>query len=584
MEEIEDVQNEKKEVNVELIYYLDEEEAKKGFLKFTYDKEIEFIYYNDIMDKFNSFIKEKQKQKKEKDIFLIIKSIRYFNGDGWIILRENEVIFIDEDLTLNNLKIMIFCDIIGQNEMKIKKDYDEIDKKISEIYIQLNKEKNYDSTQDTRLNLVVLTANPLMHDDAELRTMNDFNIITSRIYEAFKEKNFLKSIEFKPLTLEILKNVISDEKKVPKILHLICKSTYIIPEQGNNNISSNNSEDYTNLIFEDDNNYYNLEFINKKKLEDEIFKYELNSNLKENVEKIILIVSTPLATDVFNIFKKFGFKNILIQHTTLADVNFVADFNYTFYKDIITYPEPLINNIYEDALNIGNDNNTPTFCCCFHKHKTTCYFFKNIINELYNSNEINNIENLKESIPHFYHLFPDCFYTTPTCNKIVEEYKKISNVKKFPEINFCCHLNDCFKEYKYMPKINKNNKKIINIIKEEKGNKKKEKVIFINICCCETNSDIHNIKNVFIKDFSFEEKNNEIRFKDGEIMGEKQEYIPNYEKMISFIGNNKVIFKVLKYFLSKKYFSLNIYGDNINNLEKFGDVIIEYYLERYYFF
>ena len=173
MEEIEHVQNEKKEINVELIYYLDEEEAKKGFLKFTCDKEIEFISYNDIMDKFNSFIKEKQK--KEKDIFLIIQSIRYFVGDGWIILRENEVIFIDENLTLNNLKIMIYCDIISQNEMKIKEDYDKIDKKISEIYTQINKEKNYDSTQDTRLNLVVLTANPLMHDGVELRTMNDFN-------------------------------------------------------------------------------------------------------------------------------------------------------------------------------------------------------------------------------------------------------------------------------------------------------------------------------------------------------------------------------------------------------------------------
>ena len=31
MDEIEDVQNEKKEVNVELIYYLDEEETRKDF-------------------------------------------------------------------------------------------------------------------------------------------------------------------------------------------------------------------------------------------------------------------------------------------------------------------------------------------------------------------------------------------------------------------------------------------------------------------------------------------------------------------------------------------------------------------------
>ena len=121
--------------------------------------------------------------------------------------------------------------------------------------------------------------------------------------------------------------------------------------------------------------------------------------MKENVGKIILIVSTPLATDVYNIFKKFGFKNILIQHTTLADVNFVADFNYRFYQDIIENPDKLINNIYKGALYIENDNNAPTFCCCFHKHKTTCYFFKNIINELYNSNEINNIFELIYNIP-----------------------------------------------------------------------------------------------------------------------------------------------------------------------------------------
>ena len=56
MEEIEDVQNEKKEVNVELIYYLDDEEVKKGYLKFNYDKEM--ISYNDITKSFYSFLKE----------------------------------------------------------------------------------------------------------------------------------------------------------------------------------------------------------------------------------------------------------------------------------------------------------------------------------------------------------------------------------------------------------------------------------------------------------------------------------------------------------------------------------------------
>ena len=129
MEEIEDVQNEKKEVNVELIYYLDDEEVKKGYLKFNYDKEM--ISYKDIIKSFYSFLKENHQNgidnPDEKYFYIeknniIYESIRYFDGDGWIILRENEVIFIDEELTLNNLKIMIYCDIISEKEINIKKN------------------------------------------------------------------------------------------------------------------------------------------------------------------------------------------------------------------------------------------------------------------------------------------------------------------------------------------------------------------------------------------------------------------------------------------------------------------------------
>ena len=320
MEESHNVQNKSKQVNVELIYYLDDEEEKKGYLKL---KENEIIFYNDITNSFCSFLEENQKN--EKDIYneryfdkeknnIIFESIRYFDGDGWIALKENGVIIIDEDLTLNNLKIMIYCDILSTKEMKIKKNYEKIDKTISDIYTQMNQEKNYDSALNDYLNLVVLTANPLMDGEKELRTMNDFNIITSKIYESFKEDNFLNQLkytEFKPLTIENLKMAISDEKKIPIILHLICKSTYIIPEKEKDPPES--SEDYTNLIFEDDDNYFNVEFINKKKLEDEIFNYELNPSLEENVKKIILIISTPLATDAYNIFKNFGFKNIIIR-------------------------------------------------------------------------------------------------------------------------------------------------------------------------------------------------------------------------------------------------------------------------------
>ena len=52
--------------------------------------------------------------------------------------------------------------------------------------------------------------------------------------------------------------------------------------------------------------------------------------------------------------------------------------------------------------------------------------------------------------------------------------------------------------------------------------------------------------------------------------------------MILFIGNNKVLYDVLKHLSSEKNMSLNIYGDTIENLKKFGNVIIEYFQERYY--
>ena len=327
MEESHNVQNEVHQVNVELIYYLEDEEEKKGYLKL---KENEIISYNDITDSFCSFLeKNQQKEKyssneryfdKEKNN-IIFESIRYFDGDGWIVLKENEVILIDEESTLNNLKIMIYCDILSKSEMKLKKDYEKIDQEISNIYTQISKEQNYDSNLNDYINLVVLTANPLMNGEKELRTMNDFSIITSKIYDSFKEDYFLKYTEFYPLTLNTLYNAISDEKKIPIILHLICKSTYI-PEEENDN--------YTNLIFEDENNYYESVFINKQKLEKEIFNYKENPKIQDIVKKITLIISTPLATDVYNMFKNFGFRNILIQHTTLADVNFVADYNYTF--------------------------------------------------------------------------------------------------------------------------------------------------------------------------------------------------------------------------------------------------------------
>ena len=568
--------NKTQEVNVKLIYYLNNDNKKEGNLSLNYNKEMKIISYNDIIISFYSFLIE-EKAKKNSDlcyekinlINIIYKSIRYFDGYGWVLLNEDDVIILDENLSLDTLKIMIYSEIINEKNMSIKKKYDEIEKDISNIYNEIIRDRNYDLPPYAPLNLVVLTANPLMDGEKELRIMNDFNIIASKIYRALDDEDFLKYTEFLPLTLNTLKYFITNEQKRPVILHLICKSTYILSED---------NEDYTKLIFEDDNNYYNSEFINKEKLEKEIFNYNSNPKLKENVNKIILIISTPLATDIYDIFKNFGFRNIIVQHTTLADIEFVSDFNYTFYKDIITHPSQKINNIYEHALNCDIKGINPTiFCCCFHKHKTSCDFLKNLKNELYNNNECNDLNDFKELIPHFYHLYPGCSQS-PTCLEEVD--KCILNKEKqcedldYPFESFCAHLPRCFNKanYNFLPEGVQNKYSI-----------KIKKKYLLNFCCCEEDIKIHNKNYVFVKDFSKENKNNEIRFRNAIELSQKQQYIPDYEKMISFIGNNKISFEILKFFSNEKL-SLNIFGDSIENLKKFGDALKEYYQERYYLY
>ena len=83
---------------------------------------------------------------------------------------------------------------------------------------------------------MVLTSNPLMNDKKELRIINEFNMITNKIYNLFEEEDYLKYTEFLPLTFNTFKNAITNEQKRPVILHLICKSTYIFPEEDKNNI------------------------------------------------------------------------------------------------------------------------------------------------------------------------------------------------------------------------------------------------------------------------------------------------------------------------------------------------------------
>ena len=572
---------------VNLEYYLDNNEKKEGQLEFgSYNDKIEKISYEEITYSFYEFLKYNSNIESDDIELNNIKYefIRYFDGEGWILLNEKEIIFFDNELTSAILKIMIKATIICGDTKDIKKKYENIDKEIDYIYTEMLKENaDYSSPPDAPLNLVVLTANPLMHKGKELRTMNDFNTITSRIYNLFSEEDCLNYTEFGPLTKKTLKNILTDEEKRPVILHLICKSTYLIEDNNiiNENQQNLNNNDCTYLIFEKDYNSkdqiynYNSEFINKEKLENEIFNFKDNPGLKENINKITLIISTPLAEDVYNIFKDFGFKNILIQHTTLADVKYVAEFNKTFYKSLITHLSQPINIIYEEALNIDiNKKKSPVFCCCFHKHKKTCDFMKNIKNEIYNENEPSNKikpDKIKQLIPHFYHLLPDCNFSEKCFEKInLYNSEKIKS-EKYPENSFSFHHHICFEAFKELKQ-----ERIVKI----KYNRKIIK--YYNICCCKEEPKKHNINYIFPKDFNGKEKNNQIRFRRAEIMKENN-YIPKYEKMKLLVGKNNFVLDVLKFFFSD-FLYLNIWGDNIENLKKFGKIVKEYYLERYHFY
>ena len=262
--------------------------------------------------------------------------------------------------------------------------------------------------------------------------------------------------------MNTLEGILIDNTRRPVILHLICKSVYIdknFESENNNNDkeSKNNSELFTNLIFEKDEDEnkdeddkvlskYSLEFIDKNKLANLKKWIDSDKNLQENIGKITLIISTQLAENVFDLFKDFGFKNLIVQHTTLADLKFVVKFNYTFYKELIIRKCLPINELYEMALNIYMEKeDPPTFCCCFHKHKNKCDFLKNIKNELYFDNkERNDVDSLKNTLPHFYHLFPEC---KPLQNCYTEIWSDrgilLNNAEKYFEYSFSFHKKGC---------------------------------------------------------------------------------------------------------------------------------------------
>ena len=194
-------------MKVTLKYYLNNSQEKQVTLKvLNFDNNYDKILYEEITCSFYRILKriyydldaDKYINSESEYEYLDIKPnnikiefIRYFDGGGWILLEEDDVIQLNNRLNSSNLIIMIKAKIVSEENIKIDDKYRNIEDQIKYIYSDLKNIGSNNYEPEAPLNLIVLTANPLMNDEKELRTMNDFNIIPAMIYKLFQEEDYL---------------------------------------------------------------------------------------------------------------------------------------------------------------------------------------------------------------------------------------------------------------------------------------------------------------------------------------------------------------------------------------------------------
>lgn len=206
------------------VSYLINNDLQMKKLEFEIDNKLDSLSYEQITIKFFKSL-EKIEASENYDKYyiteliyenIIFDFIRYLIDDDWIFLGENECIIL-KDIINSKIKLMIKITILSEDKIRVKKIYDKKVMEISEIngkIYDLSKKSsniNYtDISSNTNLDLVVLTANPLIHtifdnneikEIKEFRTMNDFNKITNSIQRAINESLDSISAEFWPLTL-----------------------------------------------------------------------------------------------------------------------------------------------------------------------------------------------------------------------------------------------------------------------------------------------------------------------------------------------------------------------------------------------
>lgn len=322
-----------------------------------------------------------------------IDFIRYLHPEynAFILFKENENIKLNKD---KGLKILVQKKIEYKLDENIEKERQEINTKIDNLCQNIEKEisqldnktkkkeenpstspplKNTkssrtlpdfpeneislmeeDGTDNLEIDIIVLTANPLLDtNERYLRTLNDFNSISYKIYKIINGCKKQIRAQFLPLTKNNFESAIN---KRPKILHLICKSTYELQNNENKEISNNkiNNNEINNNLINNNNDINNKNNINKYIVNllfenescevERINKDDLN-NVKINqillkecgalLDNTNLFISTPLAEDVYEMVKDFSFSNILVQHTTLANIDLISELNGYLYSNIL---------------------------------------------------------------------------------------------------------------------------------------------------------------------------------------------------------------------------------------------------------
>ena len=551
------------------------------------EKDKDYINIDDIL----LILQKRDIQKNE------VEFMKYLNTeyDAWDSINDNDKIQLNKE---KGLKLLIKIKRKVQNErhnLKKKELMEKmfvIDKNLDELLIS-EYEKNNKSKEETsslnipniksysslsisetpesetaidnyffknetdKVDIIVLTGNPLVEkydkDFKELKTINDFNFVTYSIHKAILDCNKQIFAKFLPLTLKNFKDAILVR---PKILHLICKSTYLSnrsKNEMNNNIDNNNdnkvneSETFSPyLLFE--NEKCEMERINEEDFKNLIKLLIENKGGKELLNDISLFISTPLAQDIYEMIKVYPFKNIIVQHTIYPNVPLIADINEEFYKAIIE-SDKSIEESFDIAKNntSKNDSNKYQSCCCFHSHLNKCKLKSNLSNELYNEDEKPNQKDYYP-IPHFDHLRYKC-----TCNQsdfCVHTKKK------------CDNFNYCFKS-------------------------KALKLKRSNICCCENKKIKHELDNIFFVNLP-EKKEGHGLFSNYQSNNfstiDKAEFVPSYDKMDLVVGRNKIIYNIFEILVENRTEIINIYdpqySDSVNLIDNFIDIIIEFLRER----